>query len=92
MSESEKKVLGNEELEDVNGGTIIDDVMDTMDVMEELGSGFDKSMHKNGWYIRDVKTGVISGPYSSEGVHKRIQRAMQEPGGADRYTVFQISR
>ena len=92
MSESEKNVLGNEELEDVNGGTIIDDVMDTMGVMEELGSGFDKSMHKNGWYIRDLKTGVTSGPYSSKGVHDRMQRALQEPGGADRYTAFQISR
>ena len=39
MSESEKKALSNEELEDVNGGTIIDDVMDTMDVMEEMGAG-----------------------------------------------------
>lgn len=91
MSESEKKALRNEELEDVNGGTIIDDVMDTMDVMEELGSGFDKSIYRAGWYIRDLKTGVMYGPYSSEGVHERMQRAIKV-GGVDRYRVIQITR
>ncbi len=78
MAESEKKVLGNEELEDVNGGTIIDDVMDTMDVMEELGDGLDMSVGslsgEGEYYIRNSKTGEMYGPYSLLQAEQRMKK------------------
>ena len=78
MSESEKKALSNEELEDVNGGTIIDDVMDTMGVMEELGSGFDMSVGGPSGevecYIKDLKTGQLTGPFSNNEAHMRVKK------------------
>ncbi len=77
MSESEKKALSNEELEDVNGGTIIDDVMDTMDVMEEMGAGLDMSVGasfgEGACYIKNLETGQLTGPFSNNEAHKRVK-------------------
>ncbi len=84
MSESEKKVLGNEELEDVNGGTIIDEVMDTMDVMDvmdvmdEMGAGLDMSVGasfgEGACYIKNLETGQLTGPFSMNEAHMRVKK------------------
>ena len=78
MSESENKALSNEELEDVNGGTIIDGVMDAMDVIDELGSGFDMSVGGPSGevecYIKNLATGELTGPFSPQDAHTRVKK------------------
>ncbi len=79
MSESEKKALDNEELEElkeVNGGTIIDGVVDAMDVMGELSVGPDMSVGNSsdiGWFIKNMETGEMIGPFSRQVAFKKVR-------------------
>ena len=65
MSESEKKGLYLEELEEVSGGTFIDNAMDFID---ETGAVLNMSVRNElapeRYYIQIVETGEMKGPYT----------------------------
>ena len=62
----------------MNGGTVIDDVIGVMDVMEDIGAGFDMSVdglsNEGEWYLKNLDTGQVTGPFStSETAHKTVK-------------------
>ena len=72
MTESEKKSINEEEeLEEVNGGDIIEDAMEFVDDMS-IGDSSCRVVY----YIKNLRTGAMIGPFAANKIH--LRRVLKE--------------